>query len=188
MIDINKKQSLFALWIPTFQAVNNTIGMLLKVLALFLLPPLLLIIASAFIIPHMPAAKLFFVLFTGAFYLLSCTVPAILMRQYAAYLEERIESLSQSFSSAILSTIFIAIVWLFFGIGVALLCGLVVVLHSSIVAIVLWALLLLAYIFGVGVRLIYATPAIAIREKGPITAVEYSLDPKYQGFVENPDQ
>ena len=148
--------------------------MLLKVLSFFFVPLLFLGIIAGMVSRYMPVAVKFIAVFAIIIVILSCTIPVILMRQYAAYLEGRVESISQSFSSSILSTIFLAIVWLFFGIGCVILLMLLFLLHFSPVAIVLWIMLLLAYFLFVGVRIFFATQAIAVREKGPLEAMEYS--------------
>jgi len=173
MVDITKKQSLLKLWIPTFQAVNNTIGMLIKVLALFFLP-LLFLGAAAAMMPHFPLAGIVAVLFAVILGFLFCILPTVLTRQYAAHLEQRVEAISQSITASVLPTIFIVVVGLLCGVVFALLIGLLFVMHFSKLAFLVWGVLMIALVLLVGVRLIYTVTAIAIREKDPIEAMEYS--------------
>lgn len=174
-MDITKKRSLFALWVPTFQVVNDNISMLLKVFAIVLVPPFVLGFLAGLLSSHIPGASTVCAIFMGIYmFATSWTVPVVLMRQYAAQLEGKVEALSQSFVAAILPPLFILIVRLAFSIGIVIIMGLIVLLRFSMITTVLWLLLLLAYLLFVGVRLIYIKPIIAIREKGPIEAMEYS--------------
>lgn len=175
MIDINKKQSLLALWVPTFQVVNNNIGMLVKMVAIFFLPPLLLNILSGILAPQVPGIDLVFKIFTAIYsFFTGWTFLTVFMRQYAARLQDRVEAFSQSFAAAILPPIFMLIVWLIFSIGLALIMGLFLILRFSIVTTILWAILLVAYLLFVGVRFVYANQAIVLQEKGPVEAIEHS--------------
>ena len=144
MIDINKKQSLTALWVPTFQVVNNNIDMLLKMFAIFFLPPVFFSILSDMLTSYIPGIDTVCRILTALYsFFVGWTFLTVLMRQYAARLEERVEALSQSFTASILPPIFMVIVWLIFGIGMALVMGLLIILRFSLITMVLWGILLL---------------------------------------------
>lgn len=171
MIDMQEPQSLFSLWLAQFGVANRTLGKVIKISIILLIPYVLLAAALYALKPSGPIALVFcgilFVLYT---LFLAFGSPLMLMRIFAADIEGFPESTSETITRCLLPTLYIIIYQILFGILSCLISFIGNFTRSSIVA----GLLNLIFTLCVTIRLVYTAMAIAVREKGPIEGAAYS--------------
>ncbi len=174
---IREQQTVFQLWLQTFGIANRSFGTFLKAM-LLLFVPLLLGIGMAIAIPMftratqmMAGIKVALVIFLLVLVLICILAPVLIARLYGAFIEERPESFLQSIFSSFLPTIFVIILACIQAVAVGVLLFFIISAHSFI----LFGIGLLFFLF-LFIRTFYAFLAIALRDKGPISALVQSWE------------
>ena len=171
MINMQEPQSLFSLWLAQFGVANRTLGKVIKISLVLLLPYILLAAALYALKPtNLVALVLCAIVFVIYTLFLAFGSPLMLMRIFTADIENIPESTSETITRCILPTLYVIIYQILFGILSFLISFIGNFTRSALVA----GLLNLIFTLCVTLRLVYTGMAIAVREKGPIEGAAYS--------------